>query len=236
MKPELHVCLPGDVPYQVARGWQQQRVELAATGGDRVADGLLLLTHPPVYTLGQGGDLQYLKFDPQQSDIEVHRVERGGEVTYHGPGQWVGYPILNLRRHQPDLHWYLRELEAVLMDVCGQLGLEAYRIPGLTGVWIDDRKVAAIGIRASKWISWHGFALNVRTDLSAFDRIVPCGIRDRAAGSLHQFLPDISLAAVQPLVIRAMSDRFQLVPHQVDLQEWLTGDAESRTIEPNSAG
>ncbi|MEM9156891.1 MAG: lipoyl(octanoyl) transferase LipB [Cyanobacteria bacterium P01_F01_bin.33] len=235
MKPELHYCLPGEVPYQTARIWQQSRVSLAATAETNLTDSFLLLTHPPVYTLGQGGDARYLKFDPETSDTDVFRVERGGEVTYHGPGQWVGYPILDLRRHRRDLHWYLRELEAVLIDVCAQLGLTADRVPGLTGVWIEGRKVAAMGIRATKWISWHGFALNVRTDLSAFDRIVPCGIDDRPVGSLHQFLPEISMAAVQPLIVRAMGDRFQLVPRCIDLQEWLAGDAKCPTTAPNSA-
>lgn len=224
MTRELVYCLPGEVPYQTARSWQKQRVELAGREPS-VADALLLLAHPPVYTLGQGGDETYLKFDPECSDIAVHRVERGGEVTYHGPGQWVGYPILNLRRHQPDLHWYLRELEAVLIDVCAHFGLKADRIAGLTGVWVENHKVAAIGIRASKWISWHGFALNVCVDLSPYDRIVPCGIGDRPVGSLHQFLPQIEMDAVRPVLLNSFCDRFQLVPRAVDLQEWLGDDA-----------
>jgi lipoyl(octanoyl) transferase len=198
---------PGLIPYQMAWDWQRQLVEQRKQDID-LADALLLLEHPPVYTLGQGADPRFLKFDPAQSPWEWHRVERGGEVTYHCPGQLVGYPILNLRFHQQDLHWYLRQLEAVLIRVLAAYGLVGTRIPGLTGVWVDDRKLAAIGIKVSRWITMHGFALNVCPDLRGFDRIVPCGLTDRQVGSLAQFVPGITVEEVQQAVTIAFGEVF----------------------------
>lgn len=168
-------------------------------------DVLLLLEHPPVYTLGHGATLEFLKFDPSTSSAELHRVERGGEVTYHCPGQVVGYPILNLQRHQPDLHWYLRQLEEIVIQAIAPFGLKGDRIPGLTGVWVEGCKVAAVGIKVSRWITMHGFALNVDPDLSGFEAIVPCGIADKPVGSLAQFIPGISKTDVQEQVKLAFS-------------------------------
>ncbi len=196
----------GLVPYTRARAIQQSLLADRRDNPD-LEDVLILLEHPPVYTLGQGATLDFLKFDPNGSDWEVHRVERGGEVTYHCPGQLVGYPILNLRRHRPDLHWYLRQLEEVLIQVLAVWGLEGSRLPGLTGVWHEGRKVAAIGIKASRWITMHGFALNVCPNLEGFERIVPCGIADKPVGSLAQFVPDIEINSVR----RAVADAFARV-------------------------
>ncbi len=189
----------GLVPYLVA--WEQQQ----ALVGERIKDPtlddvLLLLEHPSVYTLGQGASLEFLKFNPKEVSAELYRVERGGEVTYHCPGQLVGYPILNLRHYRQDLHWYLRQLEEVLIQVLGVYGLKGDRITGMTGVWLEGRKVAAIGIKVSRWITMHGFALNVCPELSGFERIVPCGIADKPVGSLDQFLPGIRVEDVRQLV------------------------------------
>jgi lipoyl(octanoyl) transferase len=173
-------------------------------------DVLLLVEHPPVYTLGQAANLAFLKFDPNHTDHTLYQVERGGEVTYHCPGQLVGYPILNLRRHQPDLHWYLRQLEEVLIQVLAQYGLRGDRLPGLTGVWVEGCKVAAIGIKVSRWISMHGFALNVCPDLSGFQQIIPCGIDDKPVGSLAQFIPDVCIEQVQQQVIETFATVFQV--------------------------
>lgn len=189
----------GQVPYSVAIATQRRLVQDRRENPD-LPDVLILLEHPPVYTLGQGATLDFLKFDPDFTNWEVHRVERGGEVTYHCPGQLVGYPILNLRRYQQDLHWYLRQLEEVLIRVLAELGLQGDRVPGLTGVWVEGRKVAAIGIKVSRWITMHGFALNVCPDLKGFEEIVPCGISDRPVGSLAQFIPGIDLDQVRPIV------------------------------------
>jgi len=199
----------GIVPYQVAWEWQRSQVALHQAN-PATLDALLLLQHPPVYTLGQGATVDFLKFDLANAPCDVHRVERGGEVTYHCPGQLVGYPILNLTRHQKDLHWYLRQLEEVLITVLVSYGLAARRIDGFTGVWVDGRKLAAIGIKVSRWITMHGFAINVCPDLSGFSRIVPCGIGDRPVGSLADFIPDIQFAEVQEHVARTFADGFHL--------------------------
>jgi lipoyl(octanoyl) transferase len=196
MKRQCLLNNQGLVPYSVA--WDQQRSLVAQRIIDPTQDDiLLLLEHPPVYTLGQGASLEFLKFDPANVSVEVHRVERGGEVTYHCPGQLVGYPILNLRHYQQDLHWYLRQLEEVLIQLLGVYGLKGDRSAGMTGVWLEGRKVAAIGIKVSRWITMHGFALNVCPDLSGFERIVPCGIADKPVGSLAQFIPDITVEQVR---------------------------------------
>jgi lipoyl(octanoyl) transferase len=197
------------VPYLKALGWQQQLTEARRQNPD-LLDVLLLLEHPPVYTLGRGATLAHLRFDPDQPPAPLHRIGRGGEVTYHCPGQVVGYPILNLQRHQPDLHWYLRQLEAVLIIVLAEYGLRGDRLEGLTGVWVEGHKVAAIGIQCSRWITQHGFALNVCPDLSGFGAIVPCGIGDRPVGSLAQFCPEVKLEDVRRQLATAFAKVFQL--------------------------
>lgn len=201
------------VPYRRAWQWQQQLVgmhkaTLSGLSHLVVKDTLLLLQHPPVYTLGQGADLRFVRFDTEADEYELHRVERGGEVTYHCPGQLVGYPILNLRRYQLDLHWYLRQLEEVIIRTLDSYGLCGERVSGMTGVWVDDRKVAAIGIKVSKWITMHGFALNVCPDLSGFDRIVPCGLEGKRVGAMAQFLPDVSVESVQAVLIEQFEQVF----------------------------
>lgn len=200
------------MPYRVAWAWQRSQVA-ARKANPALDDTLLLLQHPPIYTLGQGSDRQFLKFDPATSPHDLVQIERGGEVTYHCPGQVVGYPIINLAYYQKDLHWYLRQLEAVVIQVLGLYGLVGDRIPGLTGVWVGDRKVAAIGIKVSRWITMHGFALNVCPDLSGFNEIVPCGIADKAVGSLAQWVPDIDLATVQQQVAIAFAEVFPVTLH-----------------------
>ena len=148
--------------------------------GDLDQDVLLLVEHEPVITLGRGLRPTSLPIPPaalERRGVAVVEVERGGDVTYHGPGQLVGYPILDLRRHREDLHWYLRQLEGVLILALDELGVRAERNPGLTGVWTSGRKIASLGIHVKQWVTFHGFALNVTTDLSYFDLIVPCGIQ-----------------------------------------------------------
>jgi lipoate-protein ligase B len=147
--------------------------------GELRQDLLLLVEHEPVVTLGRGtrpGSLPLPPAELGRRGVAVVEVERGGDVTYHGPGQLVGYPILQLREHREDLHWYLRQLEAVLITALGRLGVAAERRPGLTGVWTGGRKIASLGIHVKQWVTFHGFALNVNTDLRGFDLIVPCGI------------------------------------------------------------
>jgi lipoate-protein ligase B len=149
--------------------------------GELDRDLLLLVEHEPVITLGRATRATSLPLAPAELErrrVAVVEVERGGDVTYHGPGQLVGYPILQLREHREDLHWYLRQLEAALIGALAELGIAAGRKPGLTGVWTGGRKIASIGIHVKQWVTFHGFALNVTTDLRGFDLIVPCGIRD----------------------------------------------------------
>ena len=199
----------GEIDYQSAWIWQkslqQERIK-----DPKIADALVMLEHPPVYTLGTGSSLEFLKFDHLQTEYELYRVERGGEVTYHCPGQIVVYPILNLRYYQQDLHWYLRQLEEVVIQLLALHNLTGERIDGLTGVWVEGRKIAAVGIKVSRWITMHGFALNVCPDLSGFDRIIPCGIADRSVGSMAEFIPDINLDLVRQQIIKVFSDIFNV--------------------------
>ena len=204
----------GTVSY--SRAWDLQKQLVAeykeALQQDRISvrDKLIVLEHWPVYTLGQGADLQFVKFDLEDARYELHRTERGGEVTYHCPGQLVGYPILNLRHYQTDLHWYLRQLEEVLIRTLLDFGLRGDRISGMTGVWVEGRKVAAIGIKVSRWIAMHGFALNVCPDLSGFERIVPCGLEGKPVGSMAQFLPDVEIDSVRAVLISQFEQVFDL--------------------------
>ena len=195
----------GLVPYAVAWDWQKQWVNDRKQSPD-LPDLLCLLEHPSVYTLGQASDTSFVRFEPGEYDL--HRIERGGEVTYHAPGQLVGYPILNLNHYRPDLHWYLRQLEEVVIRTVAHYGLSGVRLEGLTGVWIDGFKVAAIGIKVSRWITMHGFALNVCPDMEGFGRIVPCGIVGRPVGSLDQWIPEITVAQVRPIVMQAFEQVF----------------------------
>jgi lipoyl(octanoyl) transferase len=217
------VCRPGLlyneglIPYATAWAWQKSLVNDRKQNSE-LEDVLILLEHPSVYTLGQGSDPNFLKFDPTQTEYELHRIERGGEVTYHCPGQLVGYPILNLNAYQRDLHWYLRQLEEVIIQVLAVYSLEGTRIPGLTGVWVEGQKVAAIGIKVSRWITMHGFALNVCPDLTGFERIVPCGIADKPVGSLEQFVPGITVEEVRRTVAIVFAEIFNLV--------WTKGEAD----------
>ncbi len=209
----LYDC--GIIDYQTAWIWQKS-LQQARIEDPSIADALVILEHPPVYTLGTGSSLEFLKFDHQQTEYELYRVERGGEVTYHCPGQIIGYPILNLRYFRQDLHWYLRQLEEVIIRVLALNDLTGNRIDGLTGVWIDDRKIAAIGIKVTKWVSMHGFALNVNPDLSGFERIVPCGIRDRSVTSMAEFIPNIHTDLVRSQIALAFAEVFQVNLTRVD--------------------
>ena len=199
----------GLIPYEEA--WEQQRSLIAQRlENPQLDDVLILLEHPPVYTLGTGATEDHLKFDPKNTSVPLYRTERGGEVTYHCPGQLVGYPILNLRYYYCDLHWYLRQLETVLIRTLEGYGLTAVRETGLTGVWVEGVKVGAIGIKAKRWITMHGFSLNVCPDLRGFSQIVPCGISDRAVGSLQQFLPDITCTQVRQDIIHHFAQVFSV--------------------------
>jgi lipoyl(octanoyl) transferase len=186
----LQVRRLGRFPYGGAAELQRDLVARRRRG--EIPDQLILLEHPHVVSLGTGAHLEHVLADAStmaRMGIEMHRSDRGGDVTYHGPGQLVGYPILDLNPDRRDLHRYLRDLEEVLIRVAGDLGVEAGRAEGMTGVWTSRGKLAALGVRVSSgWITSHGFALNVTTDLSYFRTIVPCGIADREVTSLAELL------------------------------------------------
>eukprot|EP00190_Bangiopsis_sp_CCMP1999_P006366 CAMPEP_0198724342 /NCGR_PEP_ID=MMETSP1475-20131203/1830_1 /TAXON_ID= ORGANISM="Unidentified sp., Strain CCMP1999" /NCGR_SAMPLE_ID=MMETSP1475 /ASSEMBLY_ACC=CAM_ASM_001111 /LENGTH=206 /DNA_ID=CAMNT_0044485841 /DNA_START=171 /DNA_END=791 /DNA_ORIENTATION=+ len=182
-----------------------------------LADVLVLLEHEPVYTLGSGATLEHVKFDVTRPPCDLFRIERGGEVTYHGPGQLVGYPIVQLRHHKKDLRWYMRSLEQVIINTLAHYGVEGTRKEGLTGVWHGDRKLAAIGVAASKWVTMHGFAINVRTDLAPFNEIVPCGIADKGVMSLHERVPNVTLDDVRAVTAKKFGEYFGL-----DMVEYVT--------------
>ena len=199
----------GLIDYKFA--WQYQKDLVANRKNNLYLDDVLILAeHLPVYTLGTGSQSRFIHFDLDNPSYSVYRTERGGEVTYHCPGQLVGYPILNLHHHQKDLHWYLRQLEDVLIRTLDDYGLAGQRIDGLTGVWVDGYKLAAIGIKVSRWITMHGFALNVCPDLSGFNQITPCGITDRPVGSMAQFLPGITTKQVKSNLIKHFAITFNL--------------------------
>jgi lipoyl(octanoyl) transferase len=207
----LDVLRLGRIAYADALELQNQLVAQRRAG--EIPDTLLLLEHPHVITRGSGAHEENVLVSAEERaerGIELFETGRGGDVTYHGPGQLVGYPILDLKPDRQDLHRYLRDLEEMLIGVLGEFGLRGSRKEGLTGVWVDDRKLAAIGVRVSSgWITSHGFALNVATDLSFFGAIVPCGIRDHGVGSIAEEVSrPVTLAEAEDAVVRQMARVF----------------------------
>ena len=208
----LEVRRLGVVPYAEALQLQRDLVEERRAG--QVPDLLLLLQHPPVITLGvkgDGGRANVLVTDARLKElgVEISETGRGGDVTYHGPGQIVGYPILDLKPDRCDVHRYVRDLEEVMIRVCADYGVSAGRIPGLTGTWIGNEKVGAIGVRISRWITSHGFAFNVSTNLTDFQLIVPCGITDHGVTSLEKATGhELSLAEVEDRVASRFASVF----------------------------
>jgi len=201
---KLACITPGVVDYTAVLAWQQTLV--AQRIAAEIPDSLVLLEHPPVFTLGRGGDEKYL-LNPGQ--VPVHRVGRGGEVTFHGPGQLVGYPIFDLNRHGKDVHRYLRMLEDVLIATLAACDIAATRRDGLTGVWAGTDKIASIGIGIRRWVTFHGFALNVNTDLSYFSAIVPCGLPEVRMTSIQELLQEeIPLDTVQATMVRSFARIF----------------------------
>ena len=181
----------GIVGYEEALALQQRLVEDRKAG--RIGDQLLLLEHPAVITLGvrTRSDRSHVLATPEAlaaRGVGVYETGRGGDVTYHGPGQLVGYPIIDLKPDRCDVHRYVRDLEEGLIRAVAEFGISAARVPGLTGIWVGDAKLAAIGVRISRWVTSHGFALNVNTDLSNFQLIVPCGITDKDVTSMERLL------------------------------------------------
>jgi len=200
----------GRRPYAEALEFQRELRRRRAEG-ELDHDVLLLTEHPPVVTLGRGTrptSMPYPAALLERRGVEVFEVERGGDVTFHGPGQLVGYPIVDLTGHRRDLHWYLRRLEDSLISAIERLGVPAGRNPGLTGVWTAGRKIASIGIHVKQWVTLHGFALNVATDLSWFDLIVPCGIEQVVMTSLAEELLREDRTALEREARQAVTEAF----------------------------
>lgn len=213
------------------RGYAEALAFQRAAAAARIArrlptDLLILVEHPPVITLGRStkaGNLLASTALLAERGVELFEVERGGDVTFHGPGQLVGYPIVDLTGHRQDLHWYLRQVEEVVIRGVAPVGIMAERNPGKTGVWTRGRKLASVGVHTRQWVTWHGFALNVSTDLSYFDLMVPCGIADVVMTSVEREMLDradgVCLAPTPTLgedvrehIVRAFSDVFELTP------------------------
>ena len=224
MKPLIVMNL-GLEPYQSALELQHRLV--AARMQAMIDDVLLLLQHPPVITLGRRGleaNILVSKDRLAELGIQVHRVERGGDVTYHGPGQLVGYPVLDLSQHRTDVGWYMHSLEEVLIRTLADFGIAAKRRPGNIGVWVDERtKIGALGVRIDRWITYHGFALNVAQDLSHFQLVVPCGLSNAEVTSMQQVLGrPVDMAKVRKQAARNFCAVFALRASETSLDDVLS--------------
>jgi len=211
---ELWTVTLGRLPYGDALELQRS-IARDRISGAIPQDVLLLVEHPPVVTLGRGTKEKNLVSSPeflQSKGVELFEVERGGDVTFHGPGQLVGYPIIDLKRHREDLHWYLRKIEEGLINTLADYGIPGERNTAFTGVWTRGRKIASIGVHARDWVTWHGFALNVTTDLSYFDLIVPCGIDGVVMTSIARELglEDVAAQDVRDRVTAKFAEAFDL--------------------------
>jgi lipoyl(octanoyl) transferase len=197
-----------------AYGLRLQRERVAARKAGVIPDTLLLLEHPHVYTLGRNAKRENLLISAEQlsaQGAQVFEIDRGGDVTYHGPGQLVGYPIMDLGQHRRDIAWYMRCLEEVFIAVAGEYGIQAGRLTGAPGVWVGNDKLVAMGVHISRWVTSHGFAFNVNTELRYYDWIVPCGLRDRGVTSLEKLLGHrVAMEEVAERVVRQFGRVFEL--------------------------
>jgi lipoyl(octanoyl) transferase len=226
MNPLLIVDL-GLIPWTEACALQQWIV--AARKAGEIDDVFLLCEHPHVITLGRSANRANLLASEhvlRQKGVELHATNRGGDITYHGPGQIVGYPILNLNHIKRDVGWYVRTLEEVMIRASADFGVSAFRVPGKTGIWVkagdSEEKLAAIGVHISRWVTSHGFAFNVSTDLRYFDLIIPCGIADRKATSLEKLLGcNVSLEEVKPRLTHHFEELLSLSSRMIRREELL---------------
>jgi len=203
-------CDLDSIDYKEA--WDLQKAVHQLRVENKIEDVLFLLEHPHTYTLGKTADKENLVGDKKylnENKISVYDIDRGGDITYHGPGQIVGYPIISLTNWQQDTHRYLRAIEEIIIRVCAEYDLQGSRVDKYTGVWIEDRKICAIGIKVSRWITMHGFAFNVNTDLKLFNGIIPCGITDKDVTSLNRELKtEIQITEVKEKIIHHFSNVF----------------------------
>ena len=219
----LLICDIGICSWDAAYAVQERLVTARKAGA--LDDVLLFCQHPHVLTLGRNASKKNLLASEHvllQKGVDLRETNRGGDVTYHGPGQMVGYPILDLNRIRRDVHWYVRTLEEAMIRASADFGVSAYRVPGKTGIWVQppgnipEEKLAAIGVHISRWVTSHGFAYNVSTDLRYFDLIIPCGIAGRKATSLEKLLErGVSLDEVRPRLIGHFAELFSFDPQPV---------------------
>ena len=198
------------INFQVAWDWQkewQNKLFLDQT----MSQAIWILEHFNCYTLGRSSTTDNLHFDIENPPFELFKIDRGGEVTHHLPGQLVIYLVLDLQRYKPDLNWYLRQLESVLIDVLDGLGLSGYRVNGMTGGWCNNQKVGSIGISCRRWITQHGMSLNVDCDLSGFENIIPCGLKNHSTGCLSKWIPGLKMDDVRLLMKKYLAKRFGLL-------------------------
>ena len=199
---------------------QKRAVRKGQFSGERRNDVLLFVEHPHVYTLGKSGDMSNLLYDENelnQIDAEFVKIDRGGDITYHGPGQIVGYPILDLDRHFTDIHKYLRLLEEVIIRVCAEYSVIAGRMEGATGVWVGESKICAMGIKCSRWVTMHGFAFNIHPQLDYFNHIIPCGISDKQVSSLSEITGQpVDVDEVKRRILANFSTVFDVTVNHVE--------------------
>lgn len=206
---ELNVIDLARFPYGEAWKLQQELHSKRIHG--TIGDTLILVEHPHVYTLGKNAQERHLIATEEylkHRGIEVYHVDRGGDITYHGPGQLVGYPIFHLKEHRPSIGWFITTIEQILIDTLAKFGIIAGRAAGMTGVWVGDQKIAAIGMRVARWVTMHGFALNVSTDLSYFGGIIPCGITNKGVTRMIDLSPEVTLPAVKREIITRFAQHF----------------------------
>lgn len=229
---KLDVYKLGTVPYRDALELQHALLELRKEG--KAGDSLILLEHPHTLTTGRRGNMDNLlvyKDALEKKGVHFEIISRGGDITYHGPGQIVGYPIIDLTTRGRDVHRYLRDLEEVLIHTLANYGMEARRVEGVTGVWVKWHKIASIGVGVKRWLTYHGFALNVNTDLSYFDMIVPCGIKDVRMTSIQRWLAkreQVDMAEAEQHIMDAFSRVFDMTAlNEIAFRDFSYGDSES---------
>ena len=204
----------GVKPYKEVWDLQKELVEKRRNG--QINDTLILVEHEPVYTLGKNADENHiLQHSPQ--DVKTYHIERGGDVTFHGPGQLVGYPILDLHNYKKSISWYMRSLEQLIIDTLAEYGITAERKVGLTGVWVGDEKIAALGVRVTRWVTMHGFALNVTPDLIYYSSIIPCGIFEYGVTSMAKLVTnEITVNSVKRVLTKMFMNQFQNIEPVVE--------------------
>ena len=189
--------------------WDLQKELVKKRQNGQINDTLILVEHEPVYTLGKNADENHILHHTPRN-VKTYQIERGGDVTFHGPGQLVGYPILDLHNYKKSINWYMRGLEQLLIYTLAEFMVTAERKEGLTGVWVGDEKIAALGVRVTRWITMHGFALNVTPDLTYYSGIIPCGIFDYGVTSMAKLLTDeVTVDSVKQILIKKFMKQFQ---------------------------